>query len=379
MKENDKEFIPVNDIQLSELEIGYADDALRTGFVSGTTGKYIKMFEEKCAGFCRSKHGIAVSNGTTALHIAVRVAGIKKGDEVLVNTFTNIPTVLSVIWNGGTPVLVDSRKDTWAMDENDIEDKITENTKAIMPVHIYGHPAKMDTIMDIAKKHNLMVMEDAAEAFGATVNGKPVGGIGDMGCFSFLAGKMITSGEGGMVLTNNDQFSEKLRSLRSHAFGEGINRYMHVDLGYNFRLSNLQAAVGLGQAERADELIELRRTLASWYNEGLRGIDGLTLPVELPWAKNVYCMYGILINEDSFGMNRNDVMIELRKRGIDSRAFFVPMHQQTVFHERGWFRNESHPVSEYIGAHGLYLPAGATMTKEKAERVCNAIRDMSRK
>jgi perosamine synthetase len=376
MNEIEKEFIPVNDIKLSELEIKYAEDALKTGFISGLAGKYIKMFEDKCAEFCNAKYGVACSNGTTALHLAVRVAGIKNGDEVLVNTFTNIPTVLSIMWNGGTPVLVDSRKDTWAMDEKDIEDKITEKTKAIMPVHIYGHPAKMDVIMKIADNYGLTVIEDSAEAFGATVNGKPVGSIGDMGCFSFLAGKMITSGEGGMVLTNNEQFAEKLRSLRGHAFGTGIDRYMHVDLGYNFRLSNLQAAVGLGQIERANELIEFRRRISSWYNERLKGVEGFTLPVELPWAKNVYCMYGILVGE-SFGMDRNGLMTELKKQGIDTRAFFVPMHQQRVFHERGMFINESHPVSEYLGSHGLYLPAGVTMTEEKADRICNAIKALS--
>jgi perosamine synthetase len=376
MKNDEKNFIPVNDIKLSRLEIGYANEALESGFISGTTGKYIERFEQKCADFSGAKFGASCSNGTTALHLAVRVAGIGQGDEVLVNTFTNIPTVLSIVWNGGTPVLVDSRSDSWSMDETKIEEKITKKTKAIMPVHIYGHPSKMDTIMDIASRHNLLVIEDAAEAYGATANGKKAGSIGDMGCFSFLAGKVITSGEGGMVITSNKKFAEKIRSLRGHAFGTGIDRYMHVDLGYNFRMSNLLAAVGLGQAERADELIAFRRKIASWYNKGLRGIKGLTLPVELPWARNVYCMYGIIIG-DSFGLTRNEAMEELRKQGIDSRAFFVPMHQQRVFHERGLFKNERLPVSEYIGAHGLYLPAGVTLTEDDAARICTVVKGLS--
>ncbi|MDA8054941.1 MAG: DegT/DnrJ/EryC1/StrS family aminotransferase, partial [Thermoplasmatales archaeon] len=315
---NDNSYIPVNDIKLTRKEIDYAIDAISSGFISGTSGEYIEKFEKEFAKFCGTRFAVACSSGTTALQLAVRASGIKKGDEVLVNTFTNIASILAIIYNGAKPVLVDSRKDTWSMDENELESKITKRTKAVIPVHIFGHPVKMDTVMDLANKYNLIVIEDAAEAHGAEFLGKKVGGIGHMGCFSFLAGKIITSGEGGMVVTNQESLAEKMRSLRSLAFGSDVNRYMHVDLGYNFRMTNIQAAIGYGQAQRAMELVNKRRLIASWYNEKLKNIKGITLPVEAKWAKNVYWMYGILIN-DEFEMTRNNFIHELRKHGIDSR------------------------------------------------------------
>jgi perosamine synthetase len=372
------DFIPVNDTKISRLEIQYAVKALKSGFISGTTGEYIGEFERLFAAFCETKFGVACTNGTTALQLAVRAMGIKAGDEVIVNTFTNIASVLCIIYNGAKPVLVDSRRDTWSMDESKVEEKITDKTKAIIPVHIYGHPVKMDTIMELAGKYKLKVIEDAAEAHGATFNGRKVGGIGDAGCFSFLAGKIIMTGEGGMVVTNDEALANKMKSLRGLAFGSGVDRYHHVDLGFNFRLTNLQAAIGVAQMQRANELVETKRTIASWYNKGLRGIKGLTLPVEMPWAKNVYWQYGILVN-DEFGMDRNQVMEELRKRGIDTRAFFVPMHKQKILHNIGLFRGESHPVSEYISEHGLYLPSGNTLTKSKVLRVCSAIKELSKR
>ena len=371
------DFIPVNDVKVSRLEIQYAMKALKSSFISGTFGDFIPEFESKFAEYCGAKYGVATTSGTTALQLAVRAAGIKAGDEVIVNTFTNIASLLAIIYNGAKPVLVDSRKDTWAMDESKVEERVTSRTKAIMPVHIYGHPVKMDTIMDIAQRHNLLVIEDAAEAHGAEVNGKRVGAIGHMGCFSFLAGKIVMAGEGGMVVTNNEAFASKMKSLRGLAFGTGKDRYKHVDLGFNFRMTNLQAAIGVAQMQRVDELVEFRRTMASWYSKGLKRVKGITLPTEQPWAKNVYWVYGILINDD-FGMSRDEVAEELRKRGIDSRSFFVPMNRQPVLNASGLFNGESYPVAEYLGEHGLYLPSGATLKKGQVSRICKEIKELSK-
>ncbi len=366
-------FISVNDISLSNKEIEYAVDAIKSGFISGTTGEYIDKFESEFAKFCGTKFAVACSSGTTALQLAVRASGIKKGDEVLVNTFTNIASILAIIYNGATPVLVDSRRDTWSMNEKEVESKITNKTKAIMPVHILGHPVKMDVVMQLAHQYNLIVIEDAAEAHGAEFKGKKVGSIGHMGCFSFLAGKILTSGEGGMVVTDDKSFADKMKSLRSLAFGNGVSRYMHVDLGFNFRMTNIQAAIGYGQTQRAEDLINTRRTIASWYNENLKNIKGITLPIEAEWAKNTYWMYGILIN-DEFGMTRDEFIYNLRNHGIDSRPFFVPMHKQQVFTQKKMFLNENLPVSEYLGSHGLYLPTGTTLTFENVETIANIIK-----
>lgn len=373
---NKSNYIPVNDVYLNEKEIDYATDAIKSGFISGTTGEYIEKFEKEFAQFCGTKFAVACSSGTTALQLAVRASGIKEGDEVLVNTFTNIASILAILYNGAKPVLIDSRKDTWSMDESMLEAKITQRTKAIMPVHIFGHPVKMDVVMDLAEKYNLFVIEDAAEAHGAEFLGKKVGSIGHMGCFSFLAGKIITSGEGGMVVTNDEHLAQKMRSLRSLAFGYDVDRYMHVDLGFNFRMTNIQAAIGYGQTKRANELIDTRRKIAAWYYEKLKDVKGITLPVEAKWAKNVYWMFGILIN-DEFGMTRNEVILELRRLGIDSRPFFVPMHKQNVFIERNMFSSVYYPVSEYLGSHGLYLPTGTTLTSNNVDTIAYALKNLS--
>lgn len=372
---NDSSYISVNDIKLTKKEIDYAMDAINSGFISGTTGKYIEKFEKEFAKFCGTNFAVACSSGTTALHLAVRAAGVKEGDEVLVSTFTNIASILAIIYNGAKPVLVDSRKDTWSMDENQLESRITKRTKAIIPVHIFGHPVKMDTVMDLADKYNLIVIEDAAEAHGAEFLGKKVGSIGHLGCFSFLAGKIITSGEGGMVVTNDEFLAEKMRRLRSLAFGSGVNRYMHEDLGFNFRMTNIQAAIGYGQTQRAKELVNKRRRIASWYKDKLKDINGITLPIEAEWAKNVYWMYGIVIN-DNFGMSRNDVISELKEQRIDSRPFFVPMHKQKVFLEKKMFSNDYLPVSEYLGSHGLYLPTGTTLTLDNVEVIASVLKNI---
>jgi len=371
-----QKLIPVSAPFISDLEVEYAARAVKSGFISGSSGEYITQFEELFAKFCNTKFGVSCASGTAALQLAVRAAGIKSGDEVIVPTFTNIASVLCVIYAGAKPVLVDAREDTWCMDERLVNEKLTMRTRAIIPVHIYGHPVKMDTIMDIAKERNLVVIEDAAEAHGGLFNGKVLGGIGDMGCFSFYANKIITTGEGGMIVTNNAKYAEKMKSLRNLAFGD-VKRYLHIDLGYNYRLTNVQAAIGVAQMQRVNEFVEKKREIASWYNGALGKIDGVTLPCEMPWAKNVYWMYGILIG-DEFGLGRDELMKKLREKGIDTRSFFVPMQNQPVFNSLGLFKNDKCPVSDRISKMGLYLPSGIGLTRKEVDYVCNVIKDLSK-
>jgi len=374
----DKKFINVSEPDLSKLELKNATDAVRSGFISGSAGKYIKEFEEEFAKFCGVEFGVACNSGTAALQLAIRVANIKEGDEVIVPTFTNIASLLCIVYAGAKPVLIDSRADTWCMDETQVEAKVNSRTKAILPVHIYGHPVKMDTIMQIAKKHNLLVIEDAAEAHGATCDGKMVGSFGELSCFSFYANKIITTGEGGMTLTSSQKFADKMKVLRNLAFQDTV-RYLHEDLGYNYRMTNIQAAIGVAQLSRINQFIEKKREMAQWYNKGLKKVKGVTLPVEMPWAKNVYWMYGIVIDEQKFGMSKEVLMQELKKRGIDSRSFFIPMHQQPVFHSMGLFKGESYPVSEKIGKNGLYLPSGLTIKKNQVSYICKTIKEFSKR
>jgi len=366
-------FIPVSQPFLSKLELEYSIDAIKSGFISGTTGKYIIKFENAFAKFCQTKEGVACNSGTAALQLAVRAINIKKGDEVIVPAFTNIASILCIIYVGGTPVLVDSRKDTWCMDEEQVEERVTKKTKAILPVHIYGHPVKMDKIIAIADEYELKVIEDAAEAHGAEYENRPVGGIGDIGCFSFYANKIITTGEGGMVVTNNKRFAEKMRSMRNLSFGD-VKRYLHKDLGYNFRMTNVQAAMGVAQMERVEELIERKITIASLYTKYLKNVNGLTLPVEMPWAKNVYWMYGIVLDK-RYELTKEELMQALYKRGIETRSFFVPMEKQPAL--RPLFEGERYGVAEKISRNGLYLPSGMGLKREQIEYVCNAIRELS--
>ena len=367
--------IPVNEPCIGKKEIEYVLDCLKTGWIS-SAGKYIQEFEEKWATYCTMKYGIAVSNGTSALETAVACIDLKPGEEVIMPTFTIISCALAVIRNNGIPVLVDSEPRTWCMDVTKIEEKITSKTRAIMPVHIYGHPVDMDPVIEIAQKYDLVIIEDAAEAHGAEYKEKKCGSLGDISCFSFYANKIITTGEGGMILTNNKEFAEKAKSYRNLCFKEE-RRFYHTELGHNFRLTNLQAAIGLGQLDRIDELVEKKRWIGQSYNERLKNIHGLSLPVEEPWAKNVYWMYGIVLDE-STGMNASDFANALHKRGVDTRPFFLGMHEQPIFHEMGFFKNDHYPVAERFARQGLYLPSGLTLTEEQIVKTCKAIEDVCR-
>jgi len=364
------EFINVCEPTLAGKELEYVIDCIKTNWIS-SAGKYIEQFEKQFAAYCNTKHGIAVSNGLAALHLALAACGIGKGDEVIIPDFTIISNSFAITYLGAKPVLVDVDPKTWCIDVKKIEEKITKNTKAIMPVHMYGHPCDMDPIMEIAKKHNLLVIEDAAEVHGAEYKGRKVGCFGDAGCFSFFANKIITTGEGGMVITNNDKIAEKARIMRNVSHSPK-KRYLHEMIGFNYRLTNLQAAIGVAQLENIEKYVDARRNHAKLYNSLLKNVKGITLPAEEKWAKNVYWMYSILIQDD-FGMARDELQKKLREKGIDTRTFFIPTHAQPVF-EGMDFTKGSYPVSDEISRKGLYLPSSSSLTEEQIRFICDTIK-----
>ncbi len=361
--------IPVNEPLIGEKEKTYVLDCLETGWIS-SAGKYVDAFETKWAEYCGMKHGVGMCNGSVALSAAVAVLDLQPGDEVIMPTFTIISCALAVIENGGVPVLVDSDPDTWTMDVSQVEEKITSKTRAIMPVHIYGHPVEMSSLWTLAEEHDLVILEDAAEAHGAEYNGRKCGGLGDMSCFSFYANKIITTGEGGMVLTNDPDLAEALRDQRNLAFKRD-RRFYHTEMGHNYRLTNVQAAIGLAQIERIEQLVAKKRRMAQLYEEGLRGLP-LQLPVEKDWAKNVYWMYGIVL-DDEVPFEAVEFSARLKDAGMGTRPFFLGMHEQPVFHDRNLFVGERYPVAERIARRGLYLPSGLTLTEVQIEQVVEAV------
>jgi len=368
--------IPVCEPFIGNKEVEYVTDCLKTNWIS-SKGKYIEKFEQKFANYCGCKYGISTTNGTTAIHLALASLGISSGDEVIIPTFTMISTAFAVVYTGARPVLVDAEPETWNIDVTKIEEKITDKTRAILPVHIYGHPCDMDPIMEIARKHNLWVIEDAAEAHGAEYKGRKAGSMGHVNCFSFYANKIITTGEGGMVVTNDKKIAEKARLLKDLAHSKE-KRFLHTDLGFNYRMTNIQAAIGLAQLEKIDELVEMRRRNAYLYNGKLKDIPGLILPPEKGWARNVYWMYSIL-TQDEFGVSRDELMNKLADEGIQTRTSFIPMHQQPVFRNMALFRGESYPVAEALSERGLYLPSGSGLTKEQIDFICEVIRRIQRR
>jgi len=372
--------IPVNEPVLGEQEIKYVLECLQTGWIS-SAGRFIEEFEQGWAEYCGMKYGVAVSNGTTALQIAMKCLDLMPGDEVIMPTFTIISCALAVVECSGVPVLVDSDPRTWCMDVTQIESKITSRTKAIMPVHIYGHPVDMDPILALAKKHNLRIIEDAAEAHGAEYLSKRdqvsvwnrCGGMGDLSCFSFYANKVITTGEGGMVLTNDPLLFDRLKRLRNLCF-RPERRFYHTEVGYNYRLTNVQAAMGLAQLERIDQILEKKRWVAAQYTGRLAGLDSIHLPVEEPWARQIYWMYGLVLDEQA-GMDALEFAKRLSGRGIETRPFFLGMHEQPALVDRGLFAGEHYPVAERIARQGLYLPSGLALTRELQDRVCEAVKE----
>ncbi|MEC7875256.1 MAG: DegT/DnrJ/EryC1/StrS family aminotransferase [Pseudomonadota bacterium] len=364
--------IPVSEPLIGKREEELVLDCLRSGWIS-SEGKYVKEFEKKCASYCSMNAGISVSAGTAALQVAVSCLPIDKGDEIIMPAFTIISCATAIIESGAKPVLVDCDPDTWTMNTEEIEQKITNKTKAIMAVHIYGHSVDMQPVNELAKKHNLFVIEDAAEAHGAEYKGTKCGGLSDISILSFYANKLVTTGEGGMVLTNNKEFEERARSLRNLCFKKE-KRFFHTEIGHNYRMSNIQAAIGLAQLEKLDLFVDRKREMAKSYNNQLSKLP-LQLPIEKEWAKNIYWMYGIVLNKQA-GIVRSDFMKELEKKGIESRPFFVGMHEQPVLRDMGLFSGENYPVCEYISKQGLYLPSGHAITNSQIQYITDSINEI---
>lgn len=367
--------IPVCTPLLGKLEKKYLVECVDTNWIS-SAGKYIELFEEQFSRYCNAKYGVTVTSGTAALHLAFVAAGIGPGDEVIMPTFNIASPAFAAVYCGAKPVFVDSEPDTWNMDPTLIEQKITRRTKAIVPVHMYGHPCDMTAIMRIARRHKLIVIEDAAEAHGAEYKGKKAGGIGDMGCFSFYGNKIITCGEGGMVVTNRKKWADKIKQLRNLSFLPE-KRFWHKEIGFNYRMTNMQAALGLAQFERIEQMTQKRRANAAIYSSRLSKIKGLTLPVERSYAKNVYWMYSFLVNKN-FGVNRDALMCRLKEKGVETRTFFIPMHQQPVFKKMGILDNGPYPVADDIAARGMYVPSGSGLKKSEIMYICDCIKNAQR-
>jgi len=330
----------------------------------------LKQFEDNLAAFVGTRYAVGLNSGFHALHLSIIAAGIGAGDEVIVPTLTFIATANAVRYTGATPVFADSEARTWNLDPTDVARCITSRTRAIIPVHLYGHPVDMDPLLELARQRGLHIIEDAAEAHGALYKGRRVGSLGEINAFSFYGNKIITTGEGGLLTTNDDALDEKVRFLRDHAMS-AEKRYWHTEIGYNYRMTNLQAALGVAQMERIDEFIARKRHIARLYNEGLRGVDSFTLPPEATWATSVYWMYSILLAKD-FSLSRDEVMARLHRKNIDSRPFFCPIHVQPPYRAA-----LSLPVAEDLSRRGINLPSAVTLTEADIQRVVGALRKMS--
>jgi perosamine synthetase len=362
--------IPVCRPYLGGRELEYVTACLRSGWIS-SRGPHVREFEERFAGYLGVRHAVAVTSGTAALHLACAALGLGPGDEVIVPAFTMIAPAFAVCYTGAAPVFCDSSRDTWTIDPGLIEERITPRTRAIMAAHVYGHPCDMDAIADLARRRNLMVIEDAAEGIGSRVRGALCGRLGDVGCFSFFSNKTMTTGEGGMLVTDSDELAARCRSLKDFCFASGPRTFRHDRIGFNYRMSSVTAALGLAQLERLEDYVAMRRRNAARYHARLAEVPGITTPPEAAWALNSYWMYGILVGE-RFRESRDAVMERLAAAGVETRPFFVPLHRQEALRA---FASEagSHPVAEALGEVGLYLPSSTDLTEDEIDRVCRTL------
>lgn len=364
--------IPVSKPIISKSALKYVSECIKTGWVS-SQGPFVKKFEEEFAKYIGVKQAITTTNGTSALHLALASIGIKNGDEVIIPTLTMAATAFAVLYTGARPVLVDSEKETGNMDPYLIEAKITKKTKAIIVVHLYGQPVDMNSINKIAKKYKLYVVEDAAEALGAQYLGKKVGSLGDLGCFSFYANKMVTTGEGGMVVTNNVKLAERARVLKDMSYSKK-RRFLHTEVGFNYRFSNLQAALGLAQLEIIDKAITQKIKIAQSYNLMLKDLKSITLPVQKNGIKNVYWMYTLIAKTLSLKVK---LMKKLDLKGIQTREVFIPMHKQPALLKLGLFKDEKYPVADYLSRRGLYIPSGPDLSNAEIDQIVNVIKGVN--
>ncbi len=360
-----KKRFPVYEPLVGQDEMNLLEDCIRTRWIS-SLGKYIPRFENTFARFCEATHAAAASSGTTAMHLALLASGIGKSDEVIVPALTFVATANSVAYTGAKVVLADVSDETWTLDPKHVESAITRRTKAIIAVHLYGHPCDMDGILKIASREKIRVIEDAAEAHGAQYRGRRVGALGDIGCFSFYGNKIITTGEGGMVVTNDPGIDARVRFLRDHSM-DTQRRYYHPEIGYNYRMTNVQAAIGCAQMRRIAGIIAAKRKVAKMYSERLREVEGVTLPPEKAWAKSVYWLYTIVLDA-SLGMDSSELAVRLAADGIETRPVFVPMHLLPMYSTRKKF-----PVSERVSRNGLSLPSSPTLTEKDIDYICDKI------
>ncbi|OCL27621.1 aminotransferase DegT [Orenia metallireducens] len=363
------EFIPIASSDLTGNELKYVQECIETNWIS-SKGRFVKEFEEGFAKYCNSKYGIATSNGTTALHLALESLGIGEGDEVIIPNLTFAATINAVLYTGAIPVLVDIDENSWNINVKKIEEGINNRTRAIIPVHLYGQPCDMDRLVEIANKYNLYIIEDCAEAHGAEYKGQKVGGFGDIACFSFYGNKIITTGEGGICLTNDKRLNEKMRILRDH----GMNpkkRYWHKEIGYNYRMTNLQAAIGLAQLERIDELLIKRREIARKYDANLKEMKGIITQKSFKNRDKVCWLYSILIDPNNCSISRDRLIKELLNYNIDSRPFFYPLNKMDIYKKYGFDNNLE--ISEQISLQGINLPVLVEMNEEKINYISNII------
>src|SRR5579864_5193553 len=362
--------IPVFEPDIGEEEVAAVSDAIRRGEISGSFGESIPRFEEAFANYCGCKFGIAVSSGTAALHLAVAALELQPGDEVLVSASTNIATALAAYHNHLVPIPVDSESHTWNLNLDLIEGLVTPRTRAIIPVHLFGHPVDMDRLCAIARKHNLVVIEDCAESHGATYRDRKTGSFGEMGCFSFYANKIITTGEGGMITTNNAILAEKLKLLRNLGFT--TPRFRHEVAGYNFRITGYQAAMGLVQCNKIEKIIAEKTRVARTYDRFLNKVSGLQLPVPAKDGRHVYWMYGVVVQPE-FGAPRDEFRARLREAGVDTRTFFCPMNLQPALQKQPGYRQIECPVAESLWKTGFYLPSSPSLTEKTIREIAEAI------
>lgn len=368
--------IPVNEPLLDGNEKKYLLECIETGWIS-SEGPFVREFEEKFSSRVGRRYGIAVANGSGALDIAVQALRLGPGDEVILPTFTIISCAAAIVRAGAVPVLVDADPVTWNMSVAQIAERITPRTKAIMVVHIYGLPVNMDPVVELGYKHGLKIIEDAAEMHGQTYKGKPCGSFGDISTFSFYPNKHVTTGEGGMLVCNDPGLAECCRSLRNLCF-QPKKRFIHEELGWNYRMTNLQAALGLAQQERLDEFVERKRAMGLKYTELLKNVVGLELmPARTGYAENIYWVYGMVL-KDNVSFDAEEAMKRLGAGAIGTRPFFWPMHEQPVFRKMGLFTGESYPVAERLARRGFYIPSGMALTEEQMNEVAGAVIKMMR-
>ena len=370
--------IPVNEPVISSKAKKYILECLKTGWVS-SGGEYISKFEKEFARFIGTKYAVTTTSGTSALHLAFAALGIKKGDEVIMPDLTIISCALAVIYLGAKPVFVDVESDTGNIEPLQIEAKITKRTKAVLVVHLFGHPANIGDIKKITNKHNLYLVEDAAQAHGAKylLNNKwqAVGSVGDVSCFSFYGNKIVTSGEGGMLTTNNINIAKKARLLKDLAHSPK-RRFLHEHLGYNYRMTNLQAALGVAQLENIQRYLLKKRLIANFYNKNLKQIGWLELPTEKPWAKSVFWMYAVKIKKGS-KINKFSVMKKLKNEGIDTREFFLPLHKQPIISKLNIKSSGSFLNTVDLSKRGFYVPSGLALTTKQMQKVVSAFQKIS--